>query len=119
MPFMPRTDKPSRTQEGQNQLRATYHFIIGYCLEHGGLPPTPQEIQDACRLASTSVADCCVQLLIDQGLLTAQGTGKARRIRIVGAQWKAPSICPQCSIPHCWGTVHNQWWDIVEECINE
>jgi len=52
--------------------------------------------------------------LVECGLLESEN-GKAHKIQVAGAQWKAPQICPQCLKAHSWGTKHYAWGDIVEE----
>lgn len=102
----------------ERRLRCVYHFIVAHCLEHSGLPPTIRQICDGCHLSTTSLTHLYVQTLIKRGLLTAQA-GKTRGIQVVGARWKPPEFCPQCNVPHAWGSVHNDWQNIVEECTNE
>ena len=101
----------------ERRLRCVYHFIVTYCLEMGGRPPTIRRIAEACHLSSTSVAHSCVQALIRRGLLTAPG-GTARWFYVTGSQWRVPLFCPQCKEIHNWGSLTNEWSDIVEECIN-
>lgn len=99
----------------ERRLRCVYHFIVAYCLEHSGLPPTIRQICEGCHLSATSLAHIYVLTLIRRGLLTAQG-GKARGIQVVGAEWKPPMICPQCNTMHLF---YNKWRDIVSECTND
>lgn len=109
---------PKKKSEAQERrLRCVYHFIVACCLEQRGRPPTIRQICAGCHLSSTSVAHNCVVTLVNRGLLLTHGS-LARGFQVVGAQWKAPPICPQCLKAHTWGTVHYEWGDIVLECID-
>lgn len=65
-----------------------YDYIVSYCQEHQGLPPTIRDLIDEFDYASTSVANYHVTKLVEAGLIVK---GEAGRMQVVGGKWLPPA----------------------------
>ena len=74
---------------GTGRRDLVYNYIVAYCTEHNGFPPSYREITEGCGLKSTSVAVYYVKALVAEGQLRIRGH-TARSIQVVGSRWIAP-----------------------------
>jgi SOS-response transcriptional repressor LexA len=96
------------TTQADDRRRCIYHFIVAYCMNTCGIPPTYQEIVDHCGLHSKSTASRLIASLVRRGLLSIENLGNRRVIRVTRATWRPPLTCGYCDRGHA------RYWDWCE-----
>lgn len=67
-------------------------FVVAFKRAHDGNSPSIREIMDGCRIASTSLVAFYLAELEKRNKISLEpsdgrGSGKARRIEVIGGQW--------------------------------
>ncbi len=67
--------------------QSIFDYIVSYCSENGGIPPTVREIQAAIGISSTSVVALHLNKLRQADLLRKRRHGQDRSYIVNGATW--------------------------------
>jgi SOS-response transcriptional repressor LexA len=67
--------------------QSIFDYIIEYCNENGGIPPTVREIQAAIGISSTSVVALHLNKLIEADLLRKRRHNQDRSYMVNGGKW--------------------------------
>jgi repressor LexA len=62
-------------------------FIIKYKRRHDGNSPTFREIQEGCRISSTSVVNYYLRGLEDANMIRRAEKGASAKIEVTGGRW--------------------------------
>ncbi len=69
------------------KAEAVFNFIVQFKRDHDGNSPSIREIQQGCRISSTSMVEFYLDCLVDDGRISMADHFKSRMISVTGGEW--------------------------------